>query len=119
MSETGDTPCIPPSGNGPDADAPQQPSGDTKTFRAVLGRRLRNQRVARNLTRKAVSDQLGLAPEEVADHESGVDRINPAVLAGYSRFFGVPLSTFFAEPSEEELAELAARASRRGSDPEG
>ena len=67
----------------------------TNRIDAHLGKRLREMRIARDLTEVEMAKRLDIEVSQLRDHEAGIARINPARLFVLARLLDVPISAFF------------------------
>jgi transcriptional regulator with XRE-family HTH domain len=69
------------------------------SFRAVMdahvGARVREIRLARGLSRKALGEIIGISPHQQDKYEQGVDLIYPERLIDFSAVLDVPVDFFF------------------------
>jgi len=84
---------------------------------AIVGERVRQQRISLGLSQGALAEQLGVTFQQVQKYERGTNRIGASRLHGIAHALGVPISFFFDDadviPVPDDLVEVGA------SSPEG
>ena len=75
------------------------PKGPTVNDIAV-GRRVRAQRLARNMSQSALADRLGLSFQQLQKYEKGTNRISAGRLQEIAEVFGIPVSALFGADSK-------------------
>lgn len=82
-------------------------------FDVEIGRRLRVQRMQREISQTELADALDLTFQQVQKYEAGTNRISAGKLVQIAGILKVPLAIFFeglAEPSDEQPAQRANAA---------
>jgi transcriptional regulator with XRE-family HTH domain len=62
-----------------------------------IGKRVRLQRLARNMSQTAVADALGLTFQQIQKYENGKNRIGAGRLQELANLFAVPAAFFFED----------------------
>jgi len=60
-----------------------------------LGRRLREMRIARDLSEAEMAKRLDIEVSQLRDHQAGTARIDPTRLFALAYLMDVPISAFF------------------------
>jgi transcriptional regulator with XRE-family HTH domain len=76
----------------------------------AVGRRVRAQRLARDMTQTALAGQLGITFQQVQKYETGVNRIGAGRLQEIAKIFGVPINALFATASQSSRNRTATLA---------
>jgi transcriptional regulator with XRE-family HTH domain len=65
----------------------------------VVGRNIRTCRVARGLSQTDLANKLGITFQQIQKYEKGVNRVGSGRLFQIGSILGVPVTSFFEEPS--------------------
>src|SRR5262249_31287753 len=76
----------------------------------AVGRRVRAQRLARNMTQTALGDALGITFQQVQKYEKGTNRISAGRLLRIAEVFGVPVEGLFGSAAPLARRETATLA---------
>jgi len=77
-----------------------------------VGRRIRAQRNARNMTQQQLARQIGVTFQQIQKYEKGTNRVSASRLQEISEKLNVPVAFFYASP-EEDAASRENEAARR------
>ena len=69
--------------------------GVTSNLDAEIGRRLRQARLAENLTQDGLAQRLGISFQQVQKYENGANRVSSSRLWAIGNALGVPVTYFF------------------------
>lgn len=79
---------------------------------ATIGRRLGEVRLRAGVSREAVAERMGVAPNELASWEIGETRISASDLFGFSVAVGCSVEEIYAAPQGEGESAEASRVER-------
>jgi len=68
----------------------------------VIGRNLRDLRIARGMSQTALGDRLGLTFQQIQKYEKGANRIAASTLYDMTRILEVTFGEFFKENEQDE-----------------
>jgi transcriptional regulator with XRE-family HTH domain len=64
-------------------------------FDIAIGRRIRIQRMLRNITQTQLANAIGITFQQIQKYEHGTNRISAGKLLQVAQYLGVPVSLFF------------------------
>jgi len=76
----------------------------TTNLDAEIGRRLRQARLAENLTQDGLAQKLGISFQQVQKYENGSNRISTSRLWHISNALGIPVTYFFEQLAQTDIS---------------
>jgi transcriptional regulator with XRE-family HTH domain len=77
--------------------------GVTSNLDSEIGRRLRQARLAENLTQDGLAQRLGISFQQVQKYENGSNRVSSSRLWAIGNALGVPVTYFFEGLDQTEV----------------
>ena len=78
--------------------------GVTTNLDSEIGRRLRQARLAENLTQDGLAQKLGISFQQVQKYENGSNRVSTSRLWNIANALGIPVTYFFEELDQTDTA---------------
>jgi len=76
----------------------------TNNLDAEIGRRLRQARLAENLTQDGLAQRLGISFQQVQKYENGSNRVSSSRLWAIGAALGVPITYFFEGLDQTDIS---------------
>ncbi len=77
--------------------------GVTNNLDAEIGRRLRQARLAENLTQSGLADRIGISFQQVQKYENGTNRVSSSRLWAVANALNIPVTYFFEELEQTDI----------------
>jgi transcriptional regulator with XRE-family HTH domain len=78
--------------------------GVTNNLDSEIGRRLRQARLAENLTQDGLAQRLGISFQQVQKYENGTNRVSSSRLWAIGNALNIPVTYFFEELEQTDTA---------------
>ena len=95
----------------------------TASIEKLVGRRIREQRIAVGLTQKALAEHLCVSPQQIQRYEAGINRLSPSLLVKVAARLDCTVGQLFGEfqpagavQSDEAILPRRRRYRRRSRD---
>ena len=79
---------------------------NTEKIDIIIGKKIQQVRLFKGLSRKELSDQVGVTHQQLQKYEKGINRISAGRLASVAKALNVPVSEFFREVEEGDPIDL-------------
>ena len=89
-------------------------SGRDVEFEVMIGARIREARVAAQMTQRALSDAVGIAYQKLQKYELGKDRIAVSTLNRIAKALGVEAAELVTHPDREDIPVARSEERRVG-----
>jgi len=76
----------------------------TSNLDAEIGRRLRQARLAENLTQDGLAQRLGISFQQVQKYENGSNRVSSSRLWAIGNALGLPITYFFEDLEQTDIS---------------
>ncbi len=81
--------------------------GVTNNLDSEIGRRLRQARLAENLTQDGLAQRLGISFQQVQKYENGTNRVSSSRLWAIGNALNIPVTYFFEELEQTDITKGA------------
>lgn len=89
----------------PDKSVPKPRTKDPHTIDIEVGSSIKAHRLWRGMTQVDLGEALGVTFQQIQKYEKGTNRISASRLAQAAKVFGVPVSNFFPDRTNETGSE--------------